>query len=432
MSEPDSRRWSLRDPDADTSTNGITTALLAQWAASGVIRPGFLLSSDGEHWVPAETLPELGMTWYVLSPGCPPYGPITRSAAERFVAAGNFPHTAILTQDPGPAPVSADLPLPQETPPTVSQEAYDELQMQAAMLEKELRQRDRRIEELNAEVAALRQDELNVEGRPDPDVLQRENDALRSELARLAESSRADTEAAARREGELRQRIETLETALAARETAPAEATAEGPDAITFAILSKEADCLRQGQEEEQELLDRLREITRTRMLHFSERLLEIRKLMGDSPEAMREKALRDGRIASLALRNMPNERAHELEKSLANALTRESELQKRLVALESREQDLRTQMEAAEQRTLDSVRLGEKLRETAAAFERERRARDTDHQEFMHIQEQLLRRIEELERTSGGYDALTARPDEPGSARPVSHTAAFGWLRQK
>lgn len=432
MSEPDPRRWSLRDPGADTSTNGIPTALLVQWAASGVIRPGFLISADGEHWVPAEALPELGMTWYILSPACPPYGPVTRSAAERFIAAGNFPREAVLSQDPGTAPVSVDLPLPQETQPGVSQEAYDELRTQAAMLEKELRQRDRKIEELNEELATLRQDELNVEGRPDPESLAAEAERLRDELRRASDKAMAAADAAAKRESELRQRIETLETALAAKESAPAEASAESPDAITFAILSREADCLRKGQDEEQLLLDRLREITRARMLHFSERLLEIRKLMGDSPEHMREMALRDGRIASLSLRNMPNERAHELEKSLSNALSRESELQKRLVALESREQDLRGQMEAAEQRTLDSARLGEKLRETAAAFDRERRARDADHQEFMHIQEQLLRRIEELERSAGTFAADAADFGEPPSAKPTGRGSAFGWLRQK
>ena len=256
---------------------------------------------------------------------------------------------------------------------------------------------------------------------------------LFSQYALVAsDEAMAAADAAAKRESELRQRIETLETTLAAKESAPAEASAESPDAITFAILSKEADCLRKGQDEEQLLLDRLREITRARMLHFSERLLEIRKLMGDSPEHMREMALRDGRIASLSLRNMPNERAHELEKSLSNALSRESELQKRLVALESREQDLRGQMEAAEQRTLDSARLGEKLRETAAAFDRERRARDADHQEFMHIQEQLLRRIEELERSAGTFAADAADFGEPPSAKPTGRGSAFGWLRQK
>ena len=116
MAEADTRRWSLRSPGAEISNHNIPTAMLVQWARQGIIKPGYTLSSDGETWVPAETLPELGMAWYILAPGHPPYGPVTHEAAERFVAEGHFPADALLSQDPGEQPASTELPLPIETP----------------------------------------------------------------------------------------------------------------------------------------------------------------------------------------------------------------------------------------------------------------------------------------------------------------------------
>ena len=111
MGEPDTRRWSLRDPSGAVRNANVPTALLVRWAGQGAILPGFAISADGETWVPAETLPDLGMTWYVHAPGHPPYGPVARSAAERLLAEGRFPKGATLSQEVGGQPASAELPL---------------------------------------------------------------------------------------------------------------------------------------------------------------------------------------------------------------------------------------------------------------------------------------------------------------------------------
>ncbi len=429
MAEEDMRRWSLRNAEGEVISNNIPTQLLIQWANQGVVQPGYFISANGETWSPVETLPDLEMTWYIRSLAHLPYGPITRAAAERLLAQGRFAPDAEITQTPGEEPILTELPVVDES--LLQQKDYelDDLRKRLAMMEKELRAKDRRLEDLQAALTASAQSELNVDGRPDVESLTAELDAAQAKSRELVASHRQAMLHAEQQQAELNQRIQTLETALAAKSAASENTlSAARPDDVIYAILEKEAEVLRKAQEEEEDFLERLREMAKTRMLYFSERLREIRKLMGDSPEHMRDSALRNNRLATLALRNVPNERAYELEKSLADSMSRETELRQRLATLETREHELRTQIAQAEEQTLNAVQLNEKLREATAAFNHECQARATEHQEYMHIQEQLLHRIEELER------ALAKEPSqtEATSAHSLSRSSGFGWLRQK
>lgn len=422
MTEGDTRRWSLRSPGAEISNNNIPTAMLVQWARQGIIRPGCALSGDGETWVPAETLPELGMTWYVLASGHPPYGPVTREAAEHLVSEGHFPPGATLSQNPGEEPISAELPLPMDASQNTHAQELEETRQRLVLLERELRLKDRRIDELRQEAEA-RQGELDMGGTNDLTTLSGELESLRLEHAHLKTAAQEAAEAAAARERALRQRLRTLETALEAAQSAPAEATAQ-PDEALCALLTREAEWLRQNQDEEERLLDQLRDLVRKRLTRHAERLLEIRRLTGEAAALARTAP--PSRTAQPPRRAQPPDAA--LEKALGEARERERELQRRLVAQEGREAQLRAQVGQAERRTLDALKLDETLRETAQALERERTAREEEHRENAHIQEQLLRRIEELER-------LTAQPDVPkpreGHALPTPGRTSFGWLRK-
>ncbi|MEG2465523.1 MAG: hypothetical protein RSB14_05845 [Kiritimatiellia bacterium] len=425
MADGDTRRWSLRNPSAEISNNNIPTAMLVQWASQGIVKPGYTLSTDGISWVPAETLPELNMTWYILAPERPPYGPITQVAAEKFIAEALFPRNSVLSQNPGDQPVSIELPLHLVIPEESHQQEVEETRKRLVLLEKELRIKDRRINELRQE-AEMHQSELNVDNIPDAKTLAAELEQTRLEYAHLKASAQEAEEASAQHERELRQRIHTLDTALEkAQSTLPPEAP---PDETLFAILSKEAELLRQGQEEEQRLLDQIRELARMRLVQLSERLRDICKLTGDTPLQMRENIRREGYIHPITVvqRSNPTGNA-ELEKSLSAALARESALQKQLISLEARETELRTKVGQAERQTLDSLTLDEKLRETAKALERERHSREEEHRENAHIQEQLLRRIEELERNA--IPATAPILESPSVERPASN---FGWLRKK
>lgn len=437
MGEGDTRRWSLRSPGAEICNHNIPTAMLVQWARQGIVKPGYTLSSDGETWVPAETLPELGMTWYILASGHPPYGPVSREAAERFVSEGHFPTDALITEDPGSQPVSAELPLPMEPAQDAHLQELEETRKRLVLLERELRLKDRRIDELRQEAEA-RQCELNMEGAPDPASLSGELERLRLEHAHLKAAAQEAAEAAAGRERELRQRIGTLETALEAAQTA-AQESPEPQDAALYAVLSREAEWIRKSQEEEERFLGQLRELARQRETCLSDRLVEIRRLIGDSPEQMRAQALRGGALPAprpaIVSRRSAEPADAELAKALDEARARESELQRRLVAQEGREAQLRAQIGQAERRTLDALKLDEKLRETAQALERERAAREEEHRENAHIQEQLLRRIEELERLVAQSEPPTLRAGHafsPAPAPAAPERPTFGWLRKR
>lgn len=434
MADGDTRRWSLRNPGAEISNNNIPTSMLLQWAERGIIKPGYTLSADGETWIPAEALPELGMSWYIIAAGRNPYGPITRAAAERFIADGHFPSDALITEDPGEEPISMELPLPIELPPDTHLQELEETRKRLVLLEKELRLKDRRIDELRQEAEA-RQAELNVDGIPDLKTLTGELEGLKLEYNHLKISSEEAAEAAAARERELRQRIHSLETALETAQNAIPESTTP-PDELLFHILSQEAELLRQSQNEEERFIDQLRELSRMRMVQLSERLLEIRRLAGDSPETMRTNAQRAMNLPAAPrfapVRKEDASRVDLLEKELADARMRETNLQRQLVMQEGRETQLRAQITQAERQTLDSLKLDEKLRETVQALEREQIAREEEHRENAHIQAQLVRRIEELERLT--TQGPVPFPPPPAAPLPPQEPErpSFGWLRKR
>ncbi|MGN0891059.1 MAG: hypothetical protein ACI4W7_05355 [Candidatus Spyradenecus sp.] len=434
MAEPDTRRWSLRDPQSGISNNNIPTATLVQWAERGIIKPGCEISADGETWVAAASFAELGMRWFILSSGHPPYGPVTQAAGQAFIAEGRFGPDARLAQDPGEQQPVEELPLPLELPPPnpLSQE-LEEARQKLTLLEREVRVKDRRIAELRQEATA-RQSELAIEGaEPDAKTLAAELEQLRLERDHLKRAAEEAAEAAAGRERELRQRLHTLETALETAQAAAQNAHAElPPDEALFAILTRETDWLRQSQEEENRFLEALRDLAHRRLVQLSERLLEIRRLAGDSPEQMRANA-RVSLPPSLRApipppRREDPSRIAELEKALAEARARESALQRQLVSGEGRETELRAQIGQAQRQTLDSLKLDEKLRETVQALGRERAAREEEHRENAHIQAQLLRRIEELERLLPSARDLPA-PDPVPAAEP--QRPSFGWLKR-
>ena len=423
MADADTRRWSLRDPSGAVRNANVPTALLTQWAAQGVILPGFEISADGETWAPAAALPELAMTWYVVAADHPPYGPVAKPAAERLLAEGRFPPGAVLSQDPGDAPVTADLPLAVE--PSPASQELEETRQRLVLLERELRQKDRRIEELRREAEA-RQGELAIGDAPDAQALAQELAALRLERDHLRADAQEAAEAAAAREQALKQRIDTLEKALETAQAAAAAQAAAPADGALAELLDREAEVLRRGQDEEERFLEQLRTLSRRRAAAFAERIAEIRRIVGEAPGAARACVPPP---QSPALRREHEARVAALEKALEEGRARETDLQKRLVALEGREIQLRAQLGQAERQTLDSLRLDEKLRETAQALARERAAREEEHGENARVQEQLLRRIEELERT---LSPNAAPPPEPEPEPEPPRRGTFDWLRRR
>jgi hypothetical protein len=280
-----------------------------------------------------------------------------------------------------------ELPLPIEVPPDNHLQELEEARQKLSLLEKELRLKDRRIDELRQE-AELRQADFMANNAPDPAVLAADLEALQQEYDRLRAASSEAAEAAAERERSLRQRIHTLEVALETAQQATPQQDEPLSDAL-YAVLKREADVLRKSQEEEERFIEQLRELARQRLVQLSERLLDIRRIAGDNPEQMLSIASRglipmlsNNSPASMA-RQPGNDRVTELEKQIAEARERESALQRQLITQEGQVTQLRAQIGQAQRQTLDSLKLEEKLRDTAQSLEKERAARHRRHRHF-------------------------------------------------
>ena len=103
------KSWYIRAADGKVyGPAGIDALVL--WAQDGRIEPASFVSRDRKSWMPAQTMPELGMSWLVeLEPG-KVFGPFNRAVVIRLSHAGDLPVTAkvyrlhefAVDQDPPP------------------------------------------------------------------------------------------------------------------------------------------------------------------------------------------------------------------------------------------------------------------------------------------------------------------------------------------
>ncbi|MDD5705861.1 MAG: hypothetical protein PHR35_08040 [Kiritimatiellae bacterium] len=84
---PDTRAWFLRIAGG-TVFGPVPSKGLIVWAEQGRVAPGNEISTDREHWQPAESLPELAMNWYLEDPSGMLAGPFNRNAAEALIRDG--------------------------------------------------------------------------------------------------------------------------------------------------------------------------------------------------------------------------------------------------------------------------------------------------------------------------------------------------------
>jgi hypothetical protein len=102
----DSRQWFLRTGDK-TIFGPVPTSNFITWAEQGRILSGHEVSCDRKNWVPAEQVPELGITWYVDDGTGKLRGPLNRVAAEQVLKSDKAPAGAKLVKaaDADPAHV---------------------------------------------------------------------------------------------------------------------------------------------------------------------------------------------------------------------------------------------------------------------------------------------------------------------------------------
>ena len=103
------KTWYVRTADGKVYGPASIDAL-ALWAQDGRVEPASFVSQDRKSWRPAQTMPELGMSWLVeLEPG-KVFGPFNRAVVSRLSRAGELPaaakvyrlHELPVDQDPPP------------------------------------------------------------------------------------------------------------------------------------------------------------------------------------------------------------------------------------------------------------------------------------------------------------------------------------------
>ena len=94
------RRWFLRIPGRKVF-GPVTAGRLVQWAEQGRILPDNEVSVDRQNWVPAVSVPELNMCWFVVDGNRNKIGPVNRVAAEAFLKSGQASADACLIKGDG-------------------------------------------------------------------------------------------------------------------------------------------------------------------------------------------------------------------------------------------------------------------------------------------------------------------------------------------
>src|SRR5262249_47809747 len=87
---PVSQRWFLRKHEDGNTFGPVQFDQIMRWAAAAQIAPHDTLSSDGQTWIKAPMLPQLGMDWLVELTSEHYYGPTTFGALREFVRLGEI------------------------------------------------------------------------------------------------------------------------------------------------------------------------------------------------------------------------------------------------------------------------------------------------------------------------------------------------------
>jgi hypothetical protein len=84
------QRWFLRKHEDGSTFGPVQFDQIARWAAAAQIAPHDTLSSDGQTWLKAPMLSQLGMDWLVELTSEHYYGPTTFGALQEFIRLGEI------------------------------------------------------------------------------------------------------------------------------------------------------------------------------------------------------------------------------------------------------------------------------------------------------------------------------------------------------
>lgn len=84
------QKWFLRKHEDGSTFGPVQFDQVARWAAAAQIAPHDTLSSDGQTWIKAPMLTQLGMDWLVELTSEHYYGPTTFGALREFIRLGEI------------------------------------------------------------------------------------------------------------------------------------------------------------------------------------------------------------------------------------------------------------------------------------------------------------------------------------------------------
>ena len=222
------------------------------------------------------------------------------------------------------------------------------------------------------------------------------------------------------REHELQSQIEELSKPLSPVARA-ADACAADPGGALAHILGQEVDLLEKDLAQEREAMANLREWSAQRQQALQARIHELGRILngGADPGAVRD-AGRDGagRIrtpdATRLQAEMDTLRATHAQ-AMRTAEERVTDLTRKLRTLENEEVRLRAHVTETDKLTRANQELTETVRRREQEVGQERKNREVERENFAATQQALLRRIEQLERSSDDKGPV----QEPAAANP-------------
>ena len=474
----DKRQWHLRISD-DTVFGPVVTRNLVLWAEQGRVLPGQTVSEDQETWIPAESVPELEMVWYIEDAHGHLRGPLNKKAAEKNLPKGaklvhrddadpsrvydapveqppvEEPELTVAEPQTG-RPVVQELKLNLEEEKPVAAEAtvpsdvqVETLRRQAEeadALREELQRRSDELAALRTEIETLRRRRRAQEIAADDELRQRltrieaENQRLAAELekARVAEPQ-VKAEDSQTKFKDLIHNLEnefaellaasnerdlTYQARIAELESRPPSGGIED----VYDLLADELTTLKTVLEDERALAQKQKEAAAQRQDKLQTRIHGLTRILGGNPEEFRKNAARESSAAfSTRLQAEVGSLKANAAQELREAAEKRAELERQILQYKAQEARFKAQVSEAEKATTKLAMLEEDFKHTEQLLEQERKVRVSDQEQFNSIQESLLRRIEELERTNPFIATEQKMEDSRHSAfRPTP------WLRFK
>jgi hypothetical protein len=84
------QKWFLRKHEDGSTFGPVQFEQITRWAAAAQIAPHDTVSSDGQTWIKAPMLPQLGMDWLIELTSEHYYGPTTVGALREFIRVGEI------------------------------------------------------------------------------------------------------------------------------------------------------------------------------------------------------------------------------------------------------------------------------------------------------------------------------------------------------